>query len=108
MLRWRLCCLGLAGIMLLGAAGSVAYAQSTVRVDMMEFQFQPSTLRVAPGAVTFQLQNTGQFPHTVHIDGMDNDVTAAPVPGGQSETATVNLAPGTYTFWCPVDGHRDR
>jgi Ca2+/Na+ antiporter len=25
----------------------------------------------------------------------------------QSATATVTLAPGTYTFWCPVSNHRD-
>jgi plastocyanin len=109
MFRWRLCCLVLASIMLLGAAGTVAYAQSAVSVGMMEFQFQPSTITVAPGSVTFTLRNTGQFPHTMHIEGIANgDLTAAPVNGGESETATVNLAPGTYTFWCPVDGHRDR
>jgi plastocyanin len=98
--------LGLAGVFLLGAAGSVAYAQSTVSVGMAEFQFTPSTLNVSSGNVTFTLRNEGQFPHTVHIDGVGD--VADPVPGGQTVTASVNLAPGTYQFWCPVDGHRDR
>jgi hypothetical protein len=32
----------------------------------------------------------------------------SPVEGGGSFTGTVNLAPGTYDVWCPVDAHRDR
>jgi plastocyanin len=106
MLNWRLCCLALAGVLLVGAAGSVAYAQSAISVGMAEFMFTPSTLNVSSGNVTFTLRNEGQFPHTVHIDGVGD--VADPVPGGQTVTASVNLAPGTYTFWCPVDGHRDR
>jgi len=107
MLNWRLCCVALSGLLLLGAGATAVYAQSTVNVNMVEFAFQPSTITVAPGSVTFAMHNTGQFPHSLHIDGIDNDLSA-PLDSGQSATATVNLAPGTYQFWCPVDGHRDR
>ena len=106
-LKWRLCCLALSGSLLLAAGATAVYAQSTVNVNMAEFAFQPSTITVAPGSVTFAMHNTGQFPHTLHIDGVDDDLAPA-LDAGQSATATVNLAPGTYTFWCPVDGHRAR
>jgi len=74
----------------------------------VEFAFQPSTVRTGSGAVTFNLRNDGQFPHNIRIDGMDSDVFAANLSSGQSATATVTLAPGTYAFWCPVPTHRER
>ena len=99
---------GLAGVLLVAIGSSVAYAQSAVPMTAVEFAFQPSTATVGSGAVSFNLRNTGQFPHNIHIDGMANDVFADNLMGGQSATATVTLAPGTYTFWCPVSNHRDR
>jgi plastocyanin len=90
------------------AATGVANAQSAVTMTAVEFAFQPSTVTVGPGSVTFTLRNTGQFPHNIHIDGVSNDLFADNLTSGQAGTATVTLAPGTYAFWCPVDGHRDR
>jgi len=100
--------LGLAGVVLACVGAGAAYAQSAVTMNAVEFAFQPSAVIVGPGSVTFNLRNAGQFPHNIRIEGQNNDVFADNLTAGQSASATVSLAPGTYTFFCPVDGHRDR
>ena len=97
----------LAAFVVLGFAGVVS-AQSTVTMTAVEFAFQPSTVNVSSGTVTFNLRNDGQFPHNIAFDGREGQVFADNLTAGQSESATITLAPGTYTFYCPVDGHRDR
>jgi len=97
----------LVGILALTFAG-IAQAQAAVSMSAVEFAFQPSTVQVASGSVTFNLRNDGQFPHNIQFDGQADPIFADNLAGGQSASATVTLAPGTYTFYCPVDGHRDR
>jgi plastocyanin len=83
-------------------------------LDASEFQFQPTSITVPAGQpVTFQLTNSGQFPHNLHIEGQG--VVFDLVPGGinvnpgqtTSGTFTFTTA-GTYDFWCPVGNHRQR
>lgn len=100
-----------AGLLMVAGGAASVYAQSTTTVQMREFEFVPATIRVAAGRDTFTLQNTGQFPHNLHIEGngVSEDVKAdGNVNGGESFTGAVTLAPGTYEIWCPVDAHRDR
>jgi plastocyanin len=108
MLVQRLRFVSLTAVSLLALVGAgVAHAQAAVSVTAVEFAFQPSTLTVSPGRVTFTLRNGGQFPHNITIEGI-GDVIPENVMGGQTASGAVTLAPGTYTFWCPVDAHRDR
>lgn len=86
----------------------VASAQSAVTIGMVEFAFEPSTVTVNGTSVTFNAHNDGQFPHNIAIDGREGTVFADNLTSGESGSATITLAPGTYTFYCPVDGHRDR
>lgn len=97
----------LAVVLALSVAG-LAHAQSVVTMNAVEFAFQPSTVRTASGTVTFNLRNDGQFPHNIQFDGQDAPIFADNLTSGQSATTTVTLAPGTYTYYCPVDGHRER
>ena len=85
----------------------LVHAQAALTISAVEFAFQPSTVRTS-GSVTITLRNDGQFPHNIQFDGQDAPIFADNLNAGQSATTTVNLAPGTYTFYCPVDGHRDR
>jgi plastocyanin len=100
-----------AGLLVIGGGAAAVYAQASSTVVMREFEFLPANLRASPGRVTFTLQNTGQFPHNLHIEGngMAVDVKPdSPVPGGESFTGAVTLPAGTYDTWCPVSNHRDR
>ena len=100
-----------AGLLVLGGGAAAVYAQTTSTVVMREFEFDPANVRVSSGRVTFTLENAGQFPHNLHIEGngVSEDVkTDGPVAGGQSFTGAVTLPAGTYETWCPVDAHRER
>lgn len=52
---------------------------------------------------TVELRNDGGIFHNVVIDDTGEEVLAA--DGGQSDTWTVDLEPGTYPFHCDVPGH---
>ena len=98
-----------AGLLAIGSGAAAVYAQSATTIVMTEFAFAPDGMAVSSGASRWTLQNAGQFPHNVHIEGngVSMDVkTDGPVAGGQNFTGTVNLAPGRYEVWCPVGMHR--
>jgi len=100
-----------AGLLAIGSGAAAVYAQSATTVVMSEFQFAPDSLAVSSGTSRRTLQNGGQFPHNVHIEGngVSMDVNPdGPVAGGENFTGTVNLAPGRYQVWCPVGNHRER
>ena len=95
-----------------GAATSGGAAASgpggTVDLSAADFKFTPSDPSVKSGEVTFNLKNDGQTTHSLEIEdvnGQDKELEGNVSPG-QSGTLKVDLAPGTYEFYCPVDGHR--
>ena len=61
--------LAAAGVLTIASGAAAVYAQSTATVVMQEFSFTPSRMVVSAGRDTFALQNTGRFPHNVHIEG---------------------------------------
>jgi len=70
--------------------------------------FAPKALQAKAGTVTLKLANPGSngMPHAIAIEGQGvAQVGAIAQPGGSS-TVTAKLAPGTYTFYCPVGSHR--
>jgi plastocyanin len=67
-------------------------------------KFDKSSLSAKAGNVTITLTNPAPVPHAIAIDGQGTP--GATVGSGGKSTITVNLKPGTYTFYCPVDGHR--
>jgi plastocyanin len=99
------------GLLTIGGGAKAVYAQSTTTVVMDEFTLTPDHMVVPAGRDTFALQNTGRFPHNVHIEG--NGISAdvkpdGPVAGGESFSGAVTLAPGAYDVWCPVGNHREQ
>ncbi|MGI9148323.1 MAG: cupredoxin domain-containing protein [Chloroflexota bacterium] len=100
-----------AGLLTIGGGAAAVYAQSTTTVVMAEFTFTPDRMVVPAGRDTFAMQNTGRFPHNVHIEGNGISVDVkpdGPVDGGQSFSGSVSLVPGTYDVWCPVGNHREQ
>ena len=85
------------------AAGESA---ATVEVVATEFKFELETTEFAPSRYTFELDNEGQIPHDLVIEGPDIDNTKTPViGGGEKATIDVALQPGTYKLYCSVPGH---
>ena len=68
-------------------------------------KFDKTTLDAKAGNVTIDLDNPSSTPHAVAIEG--NGVNQSSQTVTTSKTSvTADLKPGTYTFYCPVPGHR--
>jgi plastocyanin len=69
------------------------------------FAYEQTDVSAKAGSVTIDFDNPSSIAHDVTIEG--NGVNAATDIITDSETSTtVDLKPGTYTFFCSVDGHR--
>jgi plastocyanin len=51
------------------------------------------------------MTNRGPLEHDVAIKGNGVDEKGQVVGQGGKSTVTADLKPGTYTFYCSVDGH---
>jgi len=73
-----------------------------------QLKFTKSALSAKAGKVTIQFTNSSPMSHNLTIEQGTSGpmVGATPTFQGGSKTLTVNLKPGTYTFFCSVPGHR--
>jgi plastocyanin len=69
--------------------------------------FTEKDLTAKAGKVIVQFANDSQVPHAVEIEGNGVEEETKTVTGADAPPITVDLKPGTYEFYCPVDGHRD-
>jgi uncharacterized cupredoxin-like copper-binding protein len=77
----------------------------TVTVEMKEFRFIPSRIKVDRGRVTFEVQNRGEIPHVFQITGAGIDTHIALLPGGATTLDVTLKTPGEYTLTCPMPMH---
>jgi plastocyanin len=70
-------------------------------------KFDKSTLTAKAGTVTIEMDNPSSVPHAVAVEGNGVDKDGETVTQGGVSKVTVDLKPGTYEFYCPVDGHKD-
>ena len=73
--------------------------------DKSALKFDKTSLTAKAGKVTLEMANPSQLPHAVAIKGNGVDVDGKTVGNGETSTASTDLKPGTYTFYCPVPGH---
>ncbi|MCW2920980.1 MAG: hypothetical protein JWL76_854 [Thermoleophilia bacterium] len=71
-------------------------------VDGNNLAFDKTKLSTAAGSVTITLNNTSTIQHNVAIEDKDGKELAAGelVGDGETSTITVDLEPGTYTYYC--------
>lgn len=104
--------LAIAVLLLTFGAGMAQDTSVNVTLGMSEFKFDPAELDVPVGTeVTFNVSNTGQFPHNVTFvapDGTETDLFAENLPTGQNATGTFtfNIA-GEWRMYCPVGQHEE-
>jgi plastocyanin len=71
-----------------------------------QLKFLASSATGAPGKVTLKMKNPSSVPHDIGIKGGGLSPLVGPiVSGGGTSTVSANLKPGTYEFYCSVDGH---
>jgi uncharacterized cupredoxin-like copper-binding protein len=71
-----------------------------------QLKFDKTTLTAKAGSVTFTMDNPSSVPHAIAVDGNGVDKAGNTVQQGGISKLTVDLKPGNYTFYCPVDGHK--
>jgi plastocyanin len=73
-----------------------------------QLAYTETELTAAAGSDTIEFDNPAQLEHDVRIEDADGtDIGGTDTISGGSTSGTVDLKPGTYTFFCSVDGHRD-
>lgn len=68
-----------------------------VSVSLNNYLFDPGVVKVARGDVVAVRDANAKTPHTFTVVGQDIDLELAPLT---TETATIDLAPGTYQLIC--------
>jgi plastocyanin len=89
-----------------GPGGSQQPANTTLHLS--EYKITPGRLSLDAGIYTFTAINDGAISHAMVLTGNGveahtKDLAFGP---GHSEGFTVTLKPGSYQFFCPVDGHQ--
>jgi plastocyanin len=68
-------------------------------------KFDQSTLSAKAGKVTFKFANPSSVPHGFEVEGHGVEEETKTITGGDA-SVTVDLKPGKYEYYCPVDGHK--
>jgi plastocyanin len=63
-------------------------------------------LSAKAGTVTITFSNPAALEHNLTVAQGTTTLGATPTFAGGSKTLTLNLKPGTYTYFCTVPGHR--
>lgn len=78
-------------------------------VEAFEFGFEIVEGTVAEGSIEISLTNRGEAEHDFVIDEAFGEVNQVPAedyaPPGGTETETLELFAGEYTYYCSVPGH---
>jgi plastocyanin len=69
-------------------------------------RYDTKQLSAKAGRVTITFTNAASLEHNLTIAQGSTQVGATPTFSGGTRTLTLNLMPGTYTFYCSVPGHR--
>jgi uncharacterized cupredoxin-like copper-binding protein len=88
--------------------GGTTAAVKTIVVEETEFRMKPSATRLTAGKTyIFRGVNKGKIPHVLEVEGpgLENE-TGTIVPGGSATIQLIMRNPGTYEFYCPLDGHK--
>ena len=70
-------------------------------------KFDQADATAKAGTVTVNFANPSQVPHAVEIEGNGVEEETEEVTDGDAAPIEVDLKPGSYTFYCPVPGHRE-
>lgn len=87
------------------AAGDVPAEAAAQTVTSFDIYFEPKEVTIPANTdVTFTLPNDGVTVHNFSIDALGVSVDQPP---GETQTAVINAAPGSYEYYCNVPGHKE-
>jgi plastocyanin len=86
----------------------VSEKNGTLQIDADphgQLKFLASSASATAGQVTIQMKNMSSVPHDIAVKGAGVSQVGSVVSNGGTSKISVSLKPGTYTFYCSVDGH---
>ncbi len=84
-----------------GGGGTIALA-----ADPSALAYQQTSLSASAGKNTIDFDNPSQIGHDVCVqDSSGKEIGCSDVIQQGKTTLNVDLKPGTYTYFCSVDGH---
>ena len=90
-----------------GGGGGAGAASLQVSADPSgQLKFEQAKLKAAPGKVTINFDNPSPIDHDVTIAEGSKKLGGTKTVAQGKVSAVVDLQPGSYTFYCSVDGHR--
>ncbi len=89
------------------AATNPPPADGAISVDAKLFGFTLSSDTAEAGPVTFVVSNDDFLPHDFKLTGNGVDEQTTRLSPGDSDTLTLDLTAGTYTYICTVEGHSE-
>jgi plastocyanin len=70
--------------------------------------YTETEVTAAAGNDTIEFDNPASLEHDVVVEDADgNEIGRTDLVSGGSTSASIELEPGTYTFFCSVPGHRE-
>jgi plastocyanin len=84
---------------------------STVQISTpsgSDLAYEQTDVSAKAGNVTIDFDNQQATPHDVKVeDSSGQELGGTGLISSQTTTGTVDLQPGSYTFFCSVPGHRE-
>jgi len=73
-----------------------------------DLAFNQKSVSAKAGSVTIDFDNVQSLQHDVKVeDSSGQEIGGTDLVSSGTATATVDVQPGTYTFFCSVPGHRE-
>jgi plastocyanin len=90
------------------AQGTAKAQNGTLDIPVADagLSYKYKDAEASSGQVTIVSKNPQATDHNIAVDGNGVDQKGPVVQGGADSKISLNLKPGTYSFYCSVDGHR--
>jgi uncharacterized cupredoxin-like copper-binding protein len=77
-------------------------------VGLTEYQIEMPT-SLSAGSQAFSVTNNGTVEHNFEVEGQGiEERFETNLSPGESQTLQIDLEPGTYEVYCPLDNHKDQ
>lgn len=75
----------------------------TVVLNEWTVRLSRDTIDVVSGPTVFRARNNGTYAHILEVEGQGSEWKTAEIQPGEWATLEVQLQPGTYEIYCPID-----
>jgi plastocyanin len=69
--------------------------------------YEPNKLTAKAGSVTIEYDNPSPVDHSIAIEGGGKTLDASEIAANTTLTASADLQPGRFVYYCTVPGHRE-